>query len=156
MSGTLIAGEEMLDDCFTTSTPYVWEPPETEPELLRKHRLLLDYFRTTVPLIILDCQHLDESLLESHLPRYQVDGPQDINRAADVMMFGGADAGKYARDYAEAIALAALLAEGGITVGGLHFCRIHPGGLAVNMPEEPEEEGEENEEGGVDDDPLAS
>ena len=47
-----------------------------------------------------------------------------IHQGADAMQFGGASAGAALTRWAQALALLALVAEGGVDFAGLHWCAV--------------------------------
>lgn len=80
--------------------------------------MLIDYLAMTVPLLMLEMSGISRrELVDRSRPLVDV-----ITSTADNAMYGGPGCGHAAAEIARAAATLAMVAEGGITIMGLHWC----------------------------------
>jgi hypothetical protein len=89
--------------------------------------VLLETLRLAVPLHIDDMRHLDPQ----HLTRVAQSAAATVGSRGDDLQFGGRHCAEAFNALARGLAAAALVAWGGVTFNGLHWCPT-PGCLAVD------------------------
>ena len=102
------------------------------------HEMMRIHLSAAVPLRMAELAHVDQQTLIDEMDRLW---PREQGRRepwirhADELMFAATELGRESlRQLVTGLAVAALVAEGGITFDGLHFCRDHSTCQSVGWP----------------------